>query len=288
MYTFTREFPHGGLPQKGASDQAFSRFKEDKARFPVGAYEPNSLVWKDDNWRTLEPMERAQIHMVPKAVVEATRSDASYCFARAAGNSAMGNGFHIPSLMMALIILAQLTRAEVLRPPMYAADELGLRARVAGSAWQPGLAASYPGIYWAADIIAEAQRMLPEEVCSSIPWASALSPLIAMGEGLASLQIYWVDSQLRGLPPLEQGPAWLAQRSVATLKAAFGEQRASGSSKRGLHTAIPAGTPMRAHLKEACNASHPFNSPVPVDDDIKFAVATKHTQHMLKTCPKHA
>ena len=54
-----------------SSAEAVSRFFEDQCRFPPSAYEEQSLVWRQHNWRTPSPAERCQAMGIPPSAVSA-------------------------------------------------------------------------------------------------------------------------------------------------------------------------------------------------------------------------
>ena len=54
------------------------------------------------------PQERALIHGVPPSLVEALGQGRTAELATAEQNNAIGSGFHIPSVMLAIILLFQL------------------------------------------------------------------------------------------------------------------------------------------------------------------------------------
>lgn len=112
MHTFTREFYHPIDRTGQVTPMAADRFHQDHRRFPPGAYEEHSLVWKRDHCRTLEPSERAQAMCVPIAAVTATTGPAEQ--RRAKQNSLLGNGFHIRSILVILMLLPQLLEAKLI------------------------------------------------------------------------------------------------------------------------------------------------------------------------------
>ena len=58
--TLVREFSHKGLPMsRPASKEACKRAAFDRNRFPETNYEKEALLWKGEEWRVLEPEERA-------------------------------------------------------------------------------------------------------------------------------------------------------------------------------------------------------------------------------------
>ena len=79
----------------------------DDRRFPPSAYEQHSLLWRTTEWRQPDPVERSILHGMPPYLVESISHGKGEAVTTAARNSAVGNRFHIPSLMLALVILFQ-------------------------------------------------------------------------------------------------------------------------------------------------------------------------------------
>ena len=85
------------------------------------------------------------------------------------------------------------------------------------------------------------------------------------------LQAYWADCYLRGKEVLELGPCWAAEKHRARAMAATCTQRASSSSKRGLHPLLPPGLGKEEHIRRALLQPSPFSQNFIVDDDIHYA-----------------
>ena len=69
--TFARAFPHGNLPaRRGASKAAKLRATADGHIYPATTYEAEAILWKGWKWRQLSAVERADVHMVPRASLE--------------------------------------------------------------------------------------------------------------------------------------------------------------------------------------------------------------------------
>ena len=150
FHTFTREFCHppDRLPQ--ASPQAADRFNQDSKRFPPAAYEEHSLVWNKEAWRQLTPAERAQLHGLPVSLIEHLQGsdNSSLQHKVALRNSAVGNGFHMPSLMLALFILLQMANVTEATAPLRGladAQEEQLQSTIFGTAFDPIRGQSLPG-----------------------------------------------------------------------------------------------------------------------------------------------
>ena len=110
---FTRAFPHPLDKGSRVSDAAIQRFRKDQARFPVHQYEQKALLWKESCWRTPSAAERAAIMGVPPSMLEA--ATAPEPLLRGATEdlrcSLVGNGFHIPSLMLVIVLSCALLPA---------------------------------------------------------------------------------------------------------------------------------------------------------------------------------
>ncbi len=117
MHTFTREFFHPADRVCDVPPVVAQRFFEDNRRFPPGAYNEASLVWKNDQWRTLTPDERCQIMgYPPDSLATIPGSAAAKVQAK---NSMIGNGFHLYSLMALFCSVAILAQAIYLIKTFY-------------------------------------------------------------------------------------------------------------------------------------------------------------------------
>ena len=124
MHTFTREFHHPADRTHTCSSEAVNRFHEDARRFPPAAYEQESLLWRKEEWRQPTPTERALIHGMPPCLIRSLQSHVGKQTI-AMQNSAVGNGYHLPSMMLALFILFQLVGDTHAAPHL--ADNSGAR-----------------------------------------------------------------------------------------------------------------------------------------------------------------
>ena len=274
MHPFVREFDHPDDRCKEASPEANSRFFSDSRRFPPASYEEPSLVWKQEQWRQLFPEERAQINMIPPSAVEgAGATERSRAKQMQIRNSLIGNALHVPSIMLAFVILLQLLEPTEglghFQVP-YCPFEFDLRERVRHTALQPGLIASIPGVLNAKQIIADMQLMLPglQASCEN-QWAALAADLAK--QPLDALQAYWADQWLQQQPVHEQGPQWRSQRQRACQLASFGVQRSSGDSKRGLDHLIEPGLGPDRHIRRAERLPNPFNQGAVTDSDTRWA-----------------
>ena len=274
IFPFTREFWHPADPgiEASVSPDALERWHADARRFPAKAYEEHSLAWRGAEWRTLSPQERAMIHGFPARVVQGVPDEGrTYNEIRAIQNTLIGNGFHIPSLMLfflALFTLVPQSNASPTADWAYNPEERGLRDRVRNTVFQPGLVQNMPGTLDKDALLDDVRRQLHGVTVSTAAWVAALKAL--RNDDVVALQTYWVDTQLRHLCPSPQGPEWKAQASRAALPASLGTQRFPGNSSRGLDHLLQPGLGRDEHLRQARTLPSPFKPCQIVDDDVAF------------------
>ena len=119
FHPFTREFSRPEDRIHKSSPEAVARFRDDSRRFPPSAYEEQSVLWRKDAWRQPTPSERAQMMGVPPSAVASV--PAPMPKKRQLQNSLLGNGFHLPSVLVMLCFLPQLMEAKV--PPPLSLDD---------------------------------------------------------------------------------------------------------------------------------------------------------------------
>ena len=84
-------------------------------------------------------------------------------------NSAVRNGFHIPSLMLALVIFLQLThvtKTALVLQTLPDAEESQLCKRLFGTAFDPYVVNAFPGLLGTDEILACMQSQLPQIPCA--------------------------------------------------------------------------------------------------------------------------
>ena len=271
FHVLTREFFHPTDRVSQSSPEATERFFEDHRRFPPSSYERESLVWRQDQWRQLTPSERAQMHGLPPSLVQAISAPTAK-ERTARQNSAVGNGFHIPSLMLALLIAFQLI------PPLDAINlyqqpmelqERELQARVSHTAFDPQVLNSFPGIMVNTELMVNMQTQLSVLDAGHPAWRCVMK---IDSCDLRRLQTFWVFCQLKGYDQLEYGPDWAMQKQRAEVRARLGSQRAPGDSKHGLDHLLPPGLGRSAHIEKAKQQLNPFGQDLPLDLDLQFAI----------------
>ena len=134
-YPFTREFWHPD-ERTDASRSAQERWRTDGRKFPPGAYEDQNLAWRGEQWRALLAEEKAQLHgMPPRAPFRGDRvKDCDFEEVEKNAHCLIGNGFHIPSLMLVFILLLQAVPAEA----------VSLHSSTSRTAWHYGCARKRP------------------------------------------------------------------------------------------------------------------------------------------------
>ena len=167
MHTFTREFYHPEDHIREVSPSAAERFLQDGKRFPPAAYEEHSLLWRKEEWRTPTPEERSQVMGIPPACTEAMQGTAAVRTQKR--NSAIGNGFHIPSLLAIFCLLQAVcvakacflpTQVATVGIPAQPTDHVAMRVR--DTIWEPGYLENFPGILDAAAVTASMRHQFPD------------------------------------------------------------------------------------------------------------------------------
>eukprot|EP00435_Cladocopium_sp_Y103_P019584 s1435_g4.t1 len=209
-----------------ATPAAVERFHADHRRFPPGAYEEHSLLWKGDAWRTLSPAECSQLMGTPHAATAAIQGPPNQ--RRAKQNSLLCNGFHIPSLLVVLMLLPQLLESKLLPSPP--SPDGALRARLQHTVWEPGRLAAMPDLYTAPAIIQEMQLMLPMDAIPKEVWMDSTRRLQACR--LHQLQMFAAWRRLRGESWTSLGPTPIFGRDRTRIFAGVTGQRYAATGPR--------------------------------------------------------
>ena len=273
LYSFTEEFWQEWDHREATTvaNDVLLRWRSDRKRFPPRAYEARNLVWKWSDpplWRTFSAAERLAICGFPvTALDEILGSNRGPVEARR--NTLVGQGFHLPFtiVLFTIIALEVLGTSPTLRTDVsYGPAELFLRRRVHGTAFQPDAFHSFPGLITARDLVEDIFLQLD---CQNFSLASKVAKTI-LHTALYQLQLYWVDTQLRGLPGFSQGPQWRSQMRRRRTLATQSRQRITGVGKFGMGYLIPPGCGKMEHLRLSALLQSPFNLVSDVDDDTEF------------------
>ena len=267
IHTFTREFRHPTDRVALVSPAAAARFEQDHRRFPPGSYEDVSLVWREQEWRQPSVFERCQLMGIPPSAVESVSGPPDR--RRQQQNSMIGNGFHLPSIVLLLCLLPQLMDAK-LPPPLFDVEEVGLASRLVGTVWEPGRLQSFPDLLQAHDI----RRLLP--VCfPDVPLPATMLQQLEQRLRvclLSDLQAFSAWCRLRHLPWDQLGPVHVHGKAKAALYAGLGTQRFVGNSSRGLDHLLPPGLGKEEHMKQSAALPSPFQPGAWPDLDVQFVV----------------
>ena len=252
---------------KKATPAAADRFKEAHRRFPAMSYEEGSLLWRGTQWRQPDPAERSILHGMPPAIVESIQTPGGSEQATAARNSAVGNGFHVPSVMLALIVLFQmLPQSTAVARSVQEPREQELKEKIRNTAFDDYLVDRFPGLLSAKELVKDMRQQIP---MVNKGWVMVEKTLGKVN--LNRLQRFWVFLKVHGHTAAEAGPEWAMQRQRALAQAALGSQRAAGDSKKGLDHMLAPGLGKEQHIAQASKANNPFEVQQPADLDLVFA-----------------
>ena len=261
IHTFTREFRHPTDRVGSVFRGLLRRFEQDQLRFPPGSYEEGSLVWRDEHWRQPSVLERCQLMGIPPSVLDSVSGPPER--RRQVQNSLIGNGFHLPSIMLLLCLLPQLLEGKI-PTPVLDYEEQALVARLDNTVWAPGRLRTFPGLLTARD------------VCDSLPvcFPSIQIPLDILHLVQARLNVCELH-ELQGLRQLswdQLGPVHVQGKLKSALYAGLGTQRFSGNSSRGLDHLLPPGLGKEDHILQSAGLPSPFR-PIPWPDlDVQYVI----------------
>ena len=267
MHTFTREFFHPTDRVRDVPPVVAQRFFEDNRRFPPGAYDESSLVWKSDDWRTLTPDERCQIMGYPPDSLASVSGSAAVQVQ--AKNSLIGNGFHLYSVMALFCFLPALLEAKI-PSPLVCDQEEALRQRVEGTVWEPYRLANFPGVYQAPAVIQEMKTFFPDCPVQDDVWLETTRRLSACQ--LWELQAYFAWCRLHGHDTFSLPPSHLTRRDRTQVFASLSGQRYPGNSSKGLDHLLPPGLGKEGHLEASSLLRSPFRHQKWPGPDVAFVI----------------
>ena len=131
----TTIFPHpADRPPKGRNDpDLYQRFLDDERRRPLFQYARGNVVWKDNEARPLNPEESEDVSGFPRGYTAALK-DPKGGSNKNVRLSALGNSFHVPSIILILALLFNPTQpAEALHS---AKPEAGRMSQEARDRWE--------------------------------------------------------------------------------------------------------------------------------------------------------
>ena len=276
-FTFTRCFEHPTDATQGVSKAAIKRFEAAGKPFPPGAFESNSMLHTSGHMRVPDPDEKCAMMGIPDDMValpaQTMHTPASIRASQGRSASLVGNTLHMPTIMLAMIILLQMPQPTCGRLWTMACDEEHkLQQNTWGTVWWPGVLETWPGILSPRDVVTDMQDMFAPLPVGDFDWHSLELRLATCN--IAWLQVYWADASSRGLDPLQQGPQWSMQQHNAATCAGLGVQRRTGVSPKGMPPILPPGMGKAHHSAAALALGSPFDLSQVVDDDIDFSLRT--------------
>ena len=254
-YPFVGCFPHPEDLTHRATPEAVERFRQDKRRYPPGAYEAKSLLWRGAEWRQPTSREPAFIHDVPFDILKPCDAIQDADLREATRASLLGNGWHMGTFVVVLFMLIRLGEAsaphfcESVHKYDYFGDGMHLRSRLAGTVSNPGRVLAMSDRQSSSDIMSSMQRQLPFSFISEEVWCRTAKAMALVA--VERFQIVLAFQRLRGNDSDVFPPEWHAQRQRARLFAATGRQRAAVDSQMGLDHILPPGLGPSGHFAEA-------------------------------------
>eukprot|EP00971_Amphidinium_carterae_P349379 6490989-Amphidinium_carterae.1 len=103
LLTFTTVFKHPDDRPGSADAEARQRFELDNRRYPLAHYVRHNMVWNGEHARPLTATERESLMGLPMGYTAGLDEDRR-C-------SAIGNGFHIPSVIVMLLLVLNIPHA---------------------------------------------------------------------------------------------------------------------------------------------------------------------------------
>ena len=268
VFTFTREFYHPDDGTRGVPAQAVHRFRQDSQRFPPASYIETSLVWRGEEWRQLSPSERSQMLGVPPSATAAVTGDQDERIR--ARNSLLGNGFHLPSVLLFLSMLVQLCDAKIsfLLDPQQEA----LRARTANTIWGGDWLYNAPGLLSVDYIISDMGIQLESLSVPPHVWQECRQSLSHCD--LVLPQAFSCFQRSRGQDWSQCPPRPLLARDRTQIYASNSGQRYSSEESRGLDFLLPPGLGKSGHVQASSELPSPFSAKRWPDDDVFFVAYT--------------
>ena len=135
-----------------------------------------------------------------------------------------------------------------------------------GPSFSLALFNAFPGLTTAQDLVNDVFFQLD---CQNPALASQVAKSI-LNTAMYRLQLYWIDTQLRGLPGFSQGPQWRSQAQRGRALATQARQKITGFGEFGMGYLVPPGCGKREHLRLSAQLRSPFSLQGDVDDDTVF------------------
>ena len=286
---FTTCYPHPAdrPPQARRDDpHVYQRFLDDARRQPLGHYQRGNVVWKGARARALAADEREVLMGFPQGFT-ASLARGPHASVEDARRHALGNTFHVPSVMLVLFVLfggsfvggAAAPGLEDVPAPTSAQRWDWATQHAPGTVWQDivGLGAPLPAREEdsAVAIFDQALLLLPSEATTRLPGYPALvdEARRALG-GVSCTRLRRFERYLTaiGAPPSATGPDLQALWAKSPMHAAVGRQHRPGMAAEAAPSLLPASLAPEDHLAAAVRLKHPFAEQPPLELDMRYAV----------------
>ena len=191
----------------------------------------------------------------------------------------LGNGFHTPSLMLAIIVMLQLgPTLATPTPTPFSPDRLSavtrlsdpreqaLAERFYGSPFDPATFRGHHSMLSVKQLVADMADQFRDLALPATMWGQLARNLRSIDTEFAQAYFVWLGR--RGHTAEEAPPSWRPQRERAMTAAALGQQRAPGGSTRGLDHILPPGLGEHRHYEQARQLPSPYSAEVVLDDDL--------------------
>ena len=212
---------------------------------------------------TALPSERSQFLGIPPDATEAVSGRPAARIKKL--NSLLGNGFHIPTVMIVLAMIPQLCESRLVVPR---APSDKLHQRLIGTVWEPYRLQTFPGLLGADAVVAHMQSQLRDCFVPHETWSTCVHRLSLCD--LPLMQAFPAWQRLRGAEWRSLPPAVLGRKARARLYAGNTGQRWSSEEAKGLVHLLPPGLGPAEHVRQALELPSPFHPQPWPDDDVQF------------------
>ena len=275
--TFTTAFSHPydrGVEK--ASKNAKKHFEEDGKRFPLPHYEDANLVWKRDCARPLCAEEREVLHGFPKDFGLDMTEDAKTQSNESRRCSAVGNGFHIPSLKLLLALLLNLSIQKCIVKAEGCTESFEEKRKDHTQSWwersehQQWWCKEPSGAIQGKEFAEKVLALLPTHLLDRKVVEEASMKLEKLDTtSLQCFKAYAAEVKCKQAP---FGPDIEALHAKANIYAAAGRQNKMAGSRNTNAALLPVDLDAEEHVAEAMSLSHPFNASPRLEMDLDFAL----------------
>jgi hypothetical protein len=260
--TFTTAFPHKpDRPPHRDADEALLFFTQDGGRFPLAHYHRSNLLFSGSGKaRPLSADEREQLHGLPPAYTDRLQGNARL--------SAIGNGWHLPSIVLLLFILLQPVTAGHVPAPQFCNPVDFVPAAASHVSVPPNPSDFLSGVGLLDGILALFPRsFFPEEFVEHAE--DRLAHL-----DVNQLRSFHAYARSHGVPGLIHVPDKQAiLNTVARRQALCVQERTPGFAIKVPDRLLPLDLSTDQHIAAALQLQHPFNEPDVLEADVAYATS---------------